>query len=143
VVLLVAELALVLVLFTYAARIDPRAARERASAAPAWDGPPAHHRPSERARLVLLTELEPWACAIVAAVLAPTDAALGQAVVSSPAVPLRIRRALNVESGLNDGGSVPFLMVFIAFAAVGEGLEGGWARFALEQIGYGTLIGAA
>jgi NhaP-type Na+/H+ or K+/H+ antiporter len=55
---------------------------------------------------------------------------------------LRIRQALNVESGLNDGGSVPFLMLFFALAAAEEGLEGSWARFALEQIGYGTLIGA-
>jgi NhaP-type Na+/H+ or K+/H+ antiporter len=48
-----------------------------------------------------------------------------------------------VESGLNDGGSVPFLMLFIALAAAEEGLEGGWLRFALEQIGLGMLIGVA
>jgi NhaP-type Na+/H+ or K+/H+ antiporter len=91
----------------------------------------------------LLSDLEPWECAIVAAVLAPTDAALGQAVVSSPLVPLHVREALNVESGLNDGGSVPFLTLFIALAASHEGLEQGWLRFAVEQIGYGTLIGVA
>jgi sodium/hydrogen antiporter len=59
-----------------------------------------------------------------------------------PALPLRIRQARNVESGLNDGGSVPFLMLFIALAAAEEGFDGGWGRFALEQIGYGALIGA-
>ena len=69
---------------------------------------------------------------------APTDAALGQAVVSNPALPLRVRQGLNVESGLNDGGSVPFLTLFIALAAAEEGLGGGWLRFAVEQIGYGT-----
>jgi ketosteroid isomerase-like protein len=50
---------------------------------------------------VLLTALEFWEAAIVAAILAPTDAALGQAVVASRAVPARIRQALSVESGLN------------------------------------------
>jgi NhaP-type Na+/H+ or K+/H+ antiporter len=143
VVLLVAELALVLVLFTDAARIDPRALRGNALPVRLLGiGLPLTIGVGTVLGLVLLTELEPWECAIVAAVLAPTDAALGQAVVSSPALPLRIRQALNVESGLNDGGSVPFLMLFIALAAAEEGLEGGWARFALEQIGYGTLIGA-
>ena len=58
-------------------------------------------------------------------------------------MPLRIRQGLNVESGLNDGGSVPFLTLFIGLAAAEEGLGGGWLRFAVEQIGYGTLIGVA
>ena len=93
--------------------------------------------------VALLADLEFWECAIVAAVLAPTDAALGQAVVTNPALPLRVRQGLNVESGLNDGGSVPFLTLFIGLAAAEEGLGGGWLRFAAEQIGYGTLIGAA
>jgi NhaP-type Na+/H+ or K+/H+ antiporter len=93
--------------------------------------------------VALLSDLTFWECAIVAAVLAPTDAALGQAVVTNPALPLRIRQSLNVESGLNDGGSVPFLTLFIALAVAEEGLGGGWLRFAVEQIGYGTLIGAA
>jgi NhaP-type Na+/H+ or K+/H+ antiporter len=93
---------------------------------------------------VLLTELEFWEAAIVAAVLAPTDAALGQAVVSDPRVPERIRRGLSVESGLNDGLSVPFLALFIAIAAeqtVPDARD--WLAFAAEQIGLGTLIGAA
>jgi sodium/hydrogen antiporter len=76
-------------------------------------------------------------------VLAPTDAALGQAVVTSRAVPARIRQALNVESGLNDGGSVPFRMLFIALAAAEEGLGGGWLAFTVEQIGLGALVGVA
>ena len=57
----------------------------------------------------------------LAAVLAPTDAALGQAVVSSPVVPMRIRQALNVESGLNDGIALPFIMLFAAMAAAANG----------------------
>ncbi len=143
-VFLVAELALVLLLFSDAARIDPRALRGNAIPLRLLViGLPLSIALGTLLALPLLTDLEFWECAIIAAVLAPTDAALGQAVVSSPRLPLRIRQGLNVESGLNDGGTVPFLTLFIALAAAEEGLEGGWVRFALEQIGYGTLIGAA
>jgi NhaP-type Na+/H+ or K+/H+ antiporter len=143
-VFVVAELALMLLLFTDAARIDPR--RLRGNVLPLrllGIGLPLTIGLGTVLALLLLSDLEPWECAIVAAILAPTDAALGQAVVSSPALPLRIRQALNVESGLNDGGSVPFLTLFIALAAAEEGIEGGWLQFTLEQIGYGALIGAA
>jgi sodium/hydrogen antiporter len=143
-VFVVAELALVLLLFTDASQLDPR--RLRANPLPLrllGIGLPLSIGLGTVLALVVLTDLEVWECAIVAAVLAPTDAALGQAVISSPALPSRIREALNVESGLNDGGSVPFLMLFVALAASHEGLEDGWLQFALEQIGYGALIGAA
>ena len=93
-----------------------------------------------------------WAeLALLAAVLAPTDAALGQVVVSSPRVPVRIRQALNVESGLNDGIAVPVVMVFLAAAAVLTGdhttaTEGahaseGGLSFAAAQIGLGPIAG--
>ena len=55
---------------------------------------------------------------ILAIVLAPTDAALGQAVVTEPRVPARIRQGLNVESGLNDGICVPLLFAAVAVADV-------------------------
>jgi NhaP-type Na+/H+ or K+/H+ antiporter len=143
-IFLVAELALVLLLFTDAARINPRHVRRNALPLRLLGiGLPLTIGLGTLLALVFLSDLDAWECAIVAAVLAPTDAALGQAVVSSPLVPLRIREALNVESGLNDGGSVPFLMLFIALAAAHEGLEEGWLQFAAEQIGYGTLIGAS
>ena len=61
-----------------------------------------------------------WELAILATILAATDAALGKAVVSNKAVPARIRTSLNVESGLNDGLCVPFLFVFIALATAGN-----------------------
>ena len=79
---------------------------------------------------------------ILAAILAPTDAGLGQIIVSSPRVPVKIRQALNVEAGLNDGLSVPFLLFFIALAggdAAGERAR--LTHFIIEQLGYGTLIG--
>jgi sodium/hydrogen antiporter len=82
-----------------------------------------------------------WPAAILATVLAPTDAALGQAVVTDPSLPSRIRQGLNVESGLNDGLCVPLLAIFLILAESDEGLEHGDAlRVIVEEIG-GGLIG--
>ncbi len=72
------------------------------------------------AALVLLGDLEVWEAALLAAMLAPTDAALGKAVVSNPRVPARIRQALNIESGLNDGIVLPFFIVFLETARAAE-----------------------
>lgn len=84
--------------------------------------------------------------ALLAAVLAPTDAALGLPIFSNPSIPVRIRRALNVESGLNDGIVTPFVALFLAFATATEnhtsGL-GGWLIGALIQIALAVAIGAA
>jgi len=82
-----------------------------------------------------------WAAAaLIATILAPTDAALGLAVVTNTAVPVRIRRALNVESGLNDGIATPFVTLFIAVVAAEEGLgETAWGLEALTQIGLAIL----
>ncbi len=78
-----------------------------------------------------------WAAAaLIAAILAPTDTALGLAVVTNKAVPARIRRALNVESGLNDGIATPFVTLFIAVVAAEEDLgDHRWGLAALTQIG--------
>jgi NhaP-type Na+/H+ or K+/H+ antiporter len=95
------------------------------------------------ARLVF-PHLSIWEAGILSAILAPTDAGLGQIIVNSPRVPMRIREALNVEAGLNDGLSVPFLLFFIAIAAAK--IEGGPAslmQFIVEQLGFGALIGLA
>jgi NhaP-type Na+/H+ or K+/H+ antiporter len=142
----VAELTLALLLFADAARIEVRSLRGDADLPGRLlgIGMPLTILLGMAAGAVLLTELEFWEAAIVAAVLAPTDAALGQAVVSSRAVPARIRQALTVESGLNDGLSVPFLALFLAIA-VDQTVPAAsdWIGFALEQIGWGALIGAA
>lgn len=147
VVLVIAEITLVLVLFGDAARIDFRVLRRNA-AIPARlliIGLPLTIAAGTLLALPLITDLAFWEAAILAVVLAPTDAALGQAVVTSPLVPARIRQALNVESGLNDGLSVPFLTFFVALAVVEEDLEPAsfWVQFVLEQIGLGLLIGLA
>jgi NhaP-type Na+/H+ or K+/H+ antiporter len=94
------------------------------------------------ASLVVFPSLSIWEAGILAAILAPTDAGLGQVIVSSPRVPIRIRNALNVEAGLNDGMSVPFLMFFIAMAQSASGGGSILTKFLVEQLGYGVIIGA-
>ena len=84
--------------------------------------------------------------AILGIVLAPTDAALGQPVVTNPRVPDRIREDLSVESGLNDGICVPFLLSFLAMATASSttGISEGLNTFAVmfvQQIGISTLVG--
>ena len=67
---------------------------------------------------MIFNELTFWEAAIVGVILAPTDAALGQAVVTEPRVPGRIRQGLNIESGLNDGICVPLLFAAVAAADI-------------------------
>jgi NhaP-type Na+/H+ or K+/H+ antiporter len=144
-VLLLAEIALALVLFTDAASTDLSTLRQNEGLPLRLlgIGMPLTIALGAAAALLLLTDLTFWEAAIVGTVLAPTDAALGQAVVSNPRVPLRVRQALNVEAGLNDGLSVPFLALFLTLAAAEEELQSAsyWIRFALEQIGLGVLVG--
>lgn len=95
------------------------------------------------ARLIF-PELSLWEAGILAAILAPTDAGLGQVIVKSPRVPLSIRHSLDMEAGLNDGLSVPFLMFFIAVARIGtEGSSGVLLKYLFEQIVMGGLAGGA
>jgi NhaP-type Na+/H+ or K+/H+ antiporter len=85
-----------------------------------------------------------WEAALLAALLAPTDAALGQAVVSAKEVPVRIRQAINVESGLNDGIALPAVLLFSALASAQVNDGGGeWVQFALMQVGLGPMVGIA
>ena len=63
---------------------------------------------------------------LLGSILAPTDAALGQPVVTNPAVPVRIRRLLNIESGLNDGIATPFVLVALAIATAEGASLSGW-----------------
>jgi NhaP-type Na+/H+ or K+/H+ antiporter len=143
-VLLVGEIALAIVLFTDAARINLSALRQNEGLPLRLlgIGMPLTIAIGTAAAALLLTNLSIWEAAIVGTVLAPTDAALGQAVVSNPRVPVRVRQALNVEAGLNDGLSVPFLALFLILAVEEEHLSANlWIRFALEQVGLGVLVG--
>lgn len=85
-----------------------------------------------------------FAVALVAIMLAPTDAALGKPVITNESVPDEIRQALNVESGLNDGICVPILFVCIALALgkVSEAAPWGFAvKLVIEEIGIGLAVG--
>lgn len=80
--------------------------------------------------------------ALLATMLAPTDAALGKAVVTNEAVPSNIREGLNVESGLNDGICVPILFIFLALAT-STGADGSTSLLALKLVAMAIGIGAA
>jgi sodium/hydrogen antiporter len=144
-VLLLGEIALAIVLFTDAAGINLSALRQNEGVPLRLlgIGIPLTIALGTIIAALVLTDLTFWEAAIVGTVLAPTDAALGQAVVSNPRVPVRVRQALNVDAGLNDGLSVPFLALFLTLAVAEEELEPAsfWIRFALEQIGFGVLVG--
>src|SRR5215211_1299227 len=144
-VLLLGEIALAIVLFTDAARTNLSTLRENEGLPLRLlgIGMPLTIALGTVVAALLLTGLTFWEAAIVGTVLAPTDAALGQAVVNNPRVPIRIRQALNVEAGLNDGLSVPFLALFLTLAVAEEELQSAsyWIRFALEQVGLGVLVG--
>ncbi len=86
-------------------------------------------------------ELDLVGAAVVATILAPTDAALGKPVVSNTRVPVRIREALNIESGLNDGIALPFLLFFIAIGEAEEGANLG--SLLLTAIGVAVVVGLA
>lgn len=83
--------------------------------------------------------------AILATMLAATDAALGKPVVTNKAVPARVRQGLNAESGLNDGLCVPILFTFIALASGSDAQGEGGATLALSlvarEIGIGLVVG--
>ena len=142
---LVAEATLTLVLFADASRIDLRILR-REYVVPLRllaIGLPLTILAGTLAGVAALPELSLIEAVALAIVLAPTDAALGQAVVTDPRVPSRIRQGLNVESGLNDGICVPLLLIAIAIAEAEEGVigNGEGVRLVFEEIGYGILGG--
>jgi len=86
-----------------------------------------------------------WAIALMALILSPTDAALGMPVVTSPLVPEKIREAINVESGLNDGIALPPILACIAALSAGAAERSGahfWIVFVLRQFIFGPLVGA-
>ena len=145
-VALLGEVTLAVILFGDAVRIDVMALK-RELGLPArllTLGLPLSIGFGAMAVFWLIPGISWWEAALVAAVLAPTDAALGQAVVEDETVPLRVRQALNVESGLNDGMVVPAVLLFVALAT-GEGETGldFWGPFVLRQIGLGLVIGVA
>ena len=140
-----AEATLTLVLFADASRIDLVALR-REVALPArllGIGLPLTILAGMVIAAVLFGQLLWPEALVLAIVLAPTDAALGQAVVTDPRLPVRIRQGLNVESGLNDGICVPLLFIALAIAEADEdAISAGHAvRLVVEEIGWGLVGG--
>lgn len=96
----------------------------------------------------LLPDVGWAAAALIAVILAPTDAALGMAVVANRAVPVRIRRTLNVESGLNDGIVAPFVVVLVTLLLAEEEIRSGsWILESVGEVGLAmiaaTVVGGA
>ena len=86
-----------------------------------------------------------WELFLVAAILAPTDAVLGQAVITNPSVKERDRTVVLVEGGFNDGLALPFLVLFGALAVGSTSPEAtgtGFVFYLTEQLGIGALVGA-
>lgn len=142
---LLAEITLVLVLFADAARIDLRLLMKDHDLPVRMlvIGMPLIIAFGTLVAYMLPIGLTLIEAALLAAVLAPTDAALGQSVVSNERVPVRIRQTLNVESGLNDGIAVPFVFLFAAIAAghTEQTETGAIASFTALQLILGPLVG--
>lgn len=145
---LIAELALVLILFSDASAIRLRNL-ERHHVIPACTlglGLPLTVAAGTLAAMVIFADLPIWQAALLGALLAPTDAALGQPVLTNDAVPQHIREAINVESGLNDGLALPLVLFFAAMAGATENEHQGatgWIAFLGSQVAIGALAGAA
>lgn len=91
----------------------------------------------------LLSGLGVWGLALVAVILAPTDAALGQQAVANRRVPALVRHGLSVESGLNDGLALPFFLLALAAAGGGHGGHQGVAETFYRALLLSGAIGAA
>jgi sodium/hydrogen antiporter len=145
IVKLLAETALVWVLFADAARVGVRELRADAGIYTRLLGLalPLTVVGGWLLAWALVDGLDLWLGLLVAAALAPTDAALGAVVVTHPAVPMRIRRILNVESGLNDGIVTPVVLVALAGAASAHGDGGSAAVEAVVQLAIGVALGVA
>lgn len=141
----VTELALVFLLFTDAARLDLGILRRSLG----WPGRllliglPLTLVLGVGAGLLLFPELPLASAFLLSAMLCSTDAALGQTVVEDTAVPGRVRQALTVENGLNDGLAVPFFLVSlnISSATLDGSVPSAVAGAITEQIGWGLLAG--
>lgn len=144
VVKVAAELTLALMLFHDAVRIDLRALRTgyKLPLRLLGIGLPMMILLGTGAVFGMFPELGLVGAALLATMLAPTDAALGEAVVSDTRIPVTVRQGLNVESGLNDGLSVPIFLVLLAAAAEPSGqANGAFVQELVRQIGFGVLGG--
>ncbi len=94
--------------------------------------------------IILFGSMAGFEIAILATILAPTDAVLGKPVITNKQVPERFREGLNVESGLNDGICVPVLFIFLELAKLqpgGETTMGMILSHFAAEIGIGGCVG--
>lgn len=143
----IAIFTLVLTLMTDAVRIDVRKLRHR-HAMPLrmlGIGLPLTVVAGAALAFLLFPALSLWEAVLLGIILAPTDAALGRQVVTDKKVPGRVRQALNVESGLNDGLGLPLLLfaAWMASATGDMGGVGGWTLYLGEQLVLGPIVGLA
>jgi NhaP-type Na+/H+ or K+/H+ antiporter len=84
------------------------------------------------------------AVALIAVILSPTDAALGQAIITNESVPETTREGINVESGLNDGICLPpiFILLFLLGADLSDVPHHDWVSFTLMQLLMAPVAGA-
>ena len=138
-----AELTLVLVLFADATRIDLSLLKKQYGLALRLlsVGLPLTILAGTLAGALLFDAFSIWEVALLAAILAPTDAALGQAVVSSERVPVRIRQTLNVESGLNDGLALPVVLFLLSALNMEAESAAVWLRFVSLQLLLAPVVG--
>jgi len=142
----VAEITLIVLLFLDAAQIDLAALRKQH----VWPvrmlvlGMPLMLIFGIIAAFPFLPGLPLAAIVLVAAILMPTDAALGQSVVTNPLVPERVRRAITVESGLNDGLALPAILLFASLTAeTMDGEQVNWLLFTAKQLVLGPIAGVS
>ena len=144
---LLAEVTLALLLFADAARVNVSRLRRDAflPARLLGIGLPLSVLLGSFAAAWIFDDLS-WALAgFVGATLAPTDAALSAQVINDRRVPMRLRRLLNVESGLNDGIVTPLVAFTLAVAASQLGIagHGNSESGALLELAVGVLVGLA
>lgn len=144
----VAEITLILILFTDASLIDLKALKReyKVPLRLLGIGLPLTMLAGFLIGQVMFPEMSVAMVAVLAFMLSPTDAALGQAVVTSKVVPEFVRDSVGVESGLNDGIALPPIMACMAAlgAAAGTDLDlSYWGGFATKQILFGPVVGVA
>lgn len=140
---LLSEITLAVILFSDAVRIDLRRLR-RHLAIPVrllGIGLPLTIALGAFVNSLLFPDLPLAQVALLAAILAPTDAALGSAVVEDEDVPAQERLALNVESGVNDGMVVPVVAILTAAVIDERRTSAEWVGFVAQQIGWGVALG--
>ncbi|MEE9179171.1 MAG: sodium:proton antiporter [Acidimicrobiia bacterium] len=138
------ELALVLVLFTDAARIDIGHIRKQ------YRWPARMLLIGLPLVMILGAVVSGWilalplgAALLLGVILAPTDAALAEPVLESEVLPVRVRQTLNIESGLNDGLALPALFIAMGLieSEAGRSMSSS-VLLVIRQVGIGVAGGA-